>query len=172
MLLSRSKDHIEKFRGYLNCQHSNIKFTSETEENSSISFLDIKIKRVHNNFSANIYHKVTFSGVFTNFQSFIPISCNSNLIFTLLYRAFKIKIGSVRPSILPCFRLSVRLSGRFLQIVSLTFSKFWNGTRNLNEVVRDRARFSRKLFLLQKWGKWAKSGQKRGFFEFIGKFSR
>ena len=89
-LLFRSKDHIEKFRAYLNCQHPNIKFTSEIEENNSISFLDIKVSRVNNSFSTNIYRKVLFSGVFTNFESFIPISYKSNLIFTLLFRAFKL----------------------------------------------------------------------------------
>ena len=41
-LLFRSKEHIEKFCLYLNCQHPNIKFTSQIEENNSI-FLDIKI---------------------------------------------------------------------------------------------------------------------------------
>ena len=41
-LLFRSKDHIEKFRCYLNCQHTNIKFTPETEESNSVSFLHIK----------------------------------------------------------------------------------------------------------------------------------
>ena len=89
-LLFRPKDHIEKFRGYLNCQHPNIKFTSEIEENNSISFLDIKISRVNNSFSTSIYRKVTFSGVFINFESFIPTSYKSNLIFTLLFRAFKL----------------------------------------------------------------------------------
>ena len=89
-LLFRSKDLIEEFRGYLNCQHPNIKFASEIEENNSILFLDIKVSRVNNSFSTNIYRKVTFSGVFTNFESFIPISYNSNLIFTLLFRAFKL----------------------------------------------------------------------------------
>ena len=89
-LLFQSKDHIEKFRGYLNCQHPNIKFTSGIEENNSISFLDIKVSTVNNSFSTNIYRNVTFSGVFTNFESFIPISYKSNLIFTLLFRAFKL----------------------------------------------------------------------------------
>ena len=41
-----SKDHIEKFWSYLNCQHPNIKFTCGREENNSISFRDIKIRRV------------------------------------------------------------------------------------------------------------------------------
>ena len=54
-LLFRSKDHIEKFQCYLNCQHPNIKFTSEIEENNSISFPDIKIRRVNNSFSTSIY---------------------------------------------------------------------------------------------------------------------
>ena len=82
--------HIEKFRCYLNCQNPNIKITSKIEENNSISFLDIKITRVNNSFSTSIYHKVTFSEVFTNFESFIPVSYKSNLIFTLLFRAFKL----------------------------------------------------------------------------------
>ena len=89
-LLIRLKYHIEKFQCYLNCQHPNIKFKSEIEENNSISFVDIKIRRVNNSFSTNIYRKVTFSGVFTNFESFIPVSYKSNLIFTLLFRAFEL----------------------------------------------------------------------------------
>ena len=89
-LLFRSKHHIDKFRNYLNRQHKNIKFISETENENSISFLDIKITRGNNKFMTSVYRKPTFSGVFTNFGSFIPKSCQCNLLFTLLFRAFKI----------------------------------------------------------------------------------
>ena len=89
-LLFRSNDHIEKFWCYLNCQHPNIKFTSEIEKNTSVSFLNIKIRRVNNSLSTSIYRKLTFSGVFTNFESFIPVTYKSNLTFTLLFRAFKL----------------------------------------------------------------------------------
>ena len=89
-LLFRSKKHIEKFCLYLNCQHPNIKFTSEIEENNSISFLDIKINRDNNRFLSSVYRKPTFSGVFTNFDSYIPLSYKSGLISSLLYRAFKL----------------------------------------------------------------------------------
>ena len=78
-----------KFRCYFNCQDPNIKFTSEIEENNSISLLDIKIRRVNNSFSTSIYCKISFSGVFTSFESFIYASYKSNLIFALLFRAFK-----------------------------------------------------------------------------------
>ena len=47
-LLFQSKDHVEKFRNYLNKQHKNIKFTSEIEENGLLSFLDTKFFRLKN----------------------------------------------------------------------------------------------------------------------------
>ena len=38
----------------------------------------------------SVYRKPTFSGVFTNFRSFIPKSYKCNLLFTLLHRAFRL----------------------------------------------------------------------------------
>ena len=69
MCLNIDEDHVEKFKNYLNKQHKNIEFTTEIEENGSLSFLDIIITR--ENITSD-YHKPTFSGVFTNFESFIP----------------------------------------------------------------------------------------------------
>ena len=89
-MLFRSKEHIEKFRLYLNCQHPNIKFTSEVEENNSICFLDIKTSRDNNKFLTSVYRQPTFSGIFTNFDSYIPLSYKSGLISSLLCRAFKV----------------------------------------------------------------------------------
>ena len=89
-LLFRSKDHVEKFKNYLNKQHKNIKFTSEIEENGLLSFLDIKISRENNKFVTSVYRKPTFSGVFTNFESFIPDIYKRGLIETLLHRSFRL----------------------------------------------------------------------------------
>ena len=57
--------------------------------NNLLSFLDIKIVRGNNEFTTSVYRKPTFSGVFTNFESFKPNSYKYTLIFTLLHRAFK-----------------------------------------------------------------------------------
>ena len=95
-LLFRSKHHIEKFRNYLNRQHKNIKFTSETENKNSMSFLDIKITRNNNKFMTSVYRKSSFSGVFTNFVSFIPNSCKYNLLFTLLQVILKTRIRRIQ----------------------------------------------------------------------------
>ena len=61
----------------------------DSNENS-ISFLDIKITRDNNKFMISVHRKPTFSGVFTNFGSFIPKSYKYNLLFALLRRAFKL----------------------------------------------------------------------------------
>ena len=55
-----------------------------------MSFLDIKISRDNNKFTTSVYCKLTFSGAFTNFGSFIPKSYKYNWLFTLLHRAFKL----------------------------------------------------------------------------------
>ena len=61
-LIFQIKDLVEKFKNYLTKQHKNVKFTSETEENDSLSFLDITVTRENNNFVTTVYHKPTFSG--------------------------------------------------------------------------------------------------------------
>ena len=39
----RSRDHLIKFRDYLNTCHANIKFSFEEEKNGKLSSLDIKV---------------------------------------------------------------------------------------------------------------------------------
>ena len=78
----RSRDHVKKFVDYVNTKHPNIRFTFEIEDQNSFSFLDRKIiKNTEKKaFEISVYRKSTFSGVFTNFKSFIP----------MLFRCFSI----------------------------------------------------------------------------------
>ena len=71
-LLLRTKDHIKKFKNYLNKEHKNMKFMSEIEENGSLLFLDIIISRENNKLVTSVYRKPICSSVFTNFESFVP----------------------------------------------------------------------------------------------------
>ena len=82
--LFRSTDHLENFTNYLNSKHKNIKFTHENESSNSLSFLDILISRSKNGFNISVYHKPTFSGVYSNFSSFIYDQYKIGLIFTML----------------------------------------------------------------------------------------
>ena len=75
-LLFRSKNHIGKFRNYLYLQHKKIKFTSETENENSISFLDIEITRDNNKFMTSVYRKPIFLPTLeVSSQSHINTTC-------------------------------------------------------------------------------------------------
>ena len=74
----------------MNHQHPNIKFAFEVEKNDNFSFLDVKICRENNKFITSVFRKPNFSGAFTNFDSFIPISYKHGLVNTLIFRCFKI----------------------------------------------------------------------------------
>ena len=65
-------DFAEKFKIYLSSKHPNINFSLEKEKDGRLSFLDISIFREKGKFVTNAYRKKIFSGVYTNFNSFIP----------------------------------------------------------------------------------------------------
>ena len=67
-----NKNTATQFLHYLNNCHTNIKFTVEFEENNTIPFLDILIKRCNHTFSTSIYRKKTFTGLYTKWDSFTP----------------------------------------------------------------------------------------------------
>ena len=85
-----SPDHLEKFTNYLNSKQKDIKFVFEKESNNSLPFQDILISRSENGFKTSVYHKPTFSGVYSNFNSFIYDEYKIGLVFTMLFRTFSI----------------------------------------------------------------------------------
>ena len=89
-VLFSSKEHLQPFVDYMNKQHRCIKFTSETEQNNTFSFLDINITRQNNQLKTSVYRKPTFSGVFTHYESYIDQSYKKSLIFTLLFRCYSL----------------------------------------------------------------------------------
>ena len=63
----------------------------EFEQNQEIPFLDVLIKRhLNNSFSTSIYRKKTFTGLYTQWDSFTPRKYKINLIRTLTYRCLRI----------------------------------------------------------------------------------
>ena len=89
-VLFKSSDHLKRFQSYLNSCHVNMSFTTETEQNNKISFLDVKVIREPGNFITSVYRKPIFSGVCTNFDSFIPDTYKIGMIYTLVNRCFRI----------------------------------------------------------------------------------
>ena len=86
-VLFSSSNHVFKFHKYINSRHKNMTFTYEIEENNSLAPLDVLVTR-EETFCTSLYRKPTFSGLYSNFESFMPISYKKGLIYTLLHRAF------------------------------------------------------------------------------------
>ena len=89
-LLFRSLNHVPLFLKYLNQQHPNITFTSEVERDGKLPFLDIDISRSRDKFSTSVYRKPTFTGLFTNFHSFIPLTYKRCLVSCFIHRIFNL----------------------------------------------------------------------------------
>ena len=64
-------------------------FTIESEEQNRISFLNVEIICEDKTFITSVYHKSTFSGVYTHFDSFLPSTC-IRTVYTLAYECFQI----------------------------------------------------------------------------------
>ena len=85
------EESVEQFLNYLNNRHPNIKFTMEKEKEGVLAFLDVLIKKeVDGSFVTSTYRKPTFTGLLTNFTSFVSSSYKFSLIKTLFNRAAKI----------------------------------------------------------------------------------
>jgi len=91
-VLFSSSEHVKKFHKYLNSRHDNMTFTYELEENNCLAFLDVSVTRENDTFSTSIYRKPTFSGLYTNYFSFISDRYKKGLILSLIFRVFTFAI--------------------------------------------------------------------------------
>ena len=89
-VLCRDREHHNKFKEYMNTRHQNISFTDELEVDNHLPFLDVSVTRTDDGFVTSLYRKGTFSGVFTNFFSFLSMQFKSCLISTLLFRCYQL----------------------------------------------------------------------------------
>ena len=125
-VLFKSNKHLKIFVIYLNSKH-NIKFTFETADSNNFSFLDVKITSKNKRSVTAIFCKATFSGVFTNYNSFIFDTYKIGLVHTLLFRFFKIC------SSMENFHIEVKLlrnifkcNNYLLNIIDQCIKKFWD----------------------------------------------
>ena len=74
----------------MSSKHQDINFTVEKEHVGSLSFLHIQTCRKNSKFVNSVYRKPTISGVFTNYESFIPTYQKRVLLHTLIHKRFSI----------------------------------------------------------------------------------
>ena len=89
-LLFRDKNQCNSFFKFVNSKHKNIRFTVEHENDDSLSFLDVNLKRNNGELLSTVFRKPTFTGLGTSFFSFCCLKFKTNAIQTLLHRGFNI----------------------------------------------------------------------------------
>ena len=90
-ILFRNREECNKMFNHFNTLHHSISFTMEGEDNNSLPFLDVFVKRTTSSqFITSIYRKRTFTGQYVNFQSHCSRKRKINLIKTLCHRAISI----------------------------------------------------------------------------------
>ena len=82
-VLLGKEEHLKLFLNYFILCHENIKFL-KTQLTTNDLFQILK-SRDKNQFITSVYHKPTFSGVFSHFDSFIPRGYKFNLVLTLIF---------------------------------------------------------------------------------------
>ena len=75
-VLFNKPEHAQFFLEYINKKHKNMKFSIKTEINGPLSFVDVKIFRENDKFVTSVFRIQTFSGIDTNFISFILLEYN------------------------------------------------------------------------------------------------
>ena len=78
------------FKTFINTCHPKMKFTFEKEQNKCFKFLNFKVIRENNVFTASVYRKPTFSGVYTHFYCYMPLNYKFSLVCTIVFASFTI----------------------------------------------------------------------------------
>ena len=56
-------------------------FSMETEKQNKLSFLDVEVIGEQGKFTTTIYQKPTFSGVYSNFESFLTLVYKFGMVY-------------------------------------------------------------------------------------------
>ena len=93
ILLSLTPEKLDDVIKVANHLHSNLKFTSEVENESGLSFLDLKLKRQNCKLNVSWYKKATDTNVILNYYSLAPIQYKKALVRGTVHRLFQISSG-------------------------------------------------------------------------------
>ena len=111
-------------------------FSMETEKENKLSFLDVEFIREQGKFTTTVYRKPTFSGVYSNFESFLPSVYKFDMVYTLVYRCFRISSNWTQfHTELTFLKEIFRKNGYLENFIDKCFKKFLNNVHLVKENV-------------------------------------
>ena len=90
-VLVRSAEHANELLSVFNAAHPNVTFSCVFQSNGSLPFLDVLVTSSEDGrASTAVYRKPTWTGLYLNFHSFVPMKYKAGLVRTLFERVRKI----------------------------------------------------------------------------------
>ena len=90
-VILKSTDKLSSLMDAVNGVHPAISYSYEVETNNTLNFLDVTcVRRPDGSVKTSVYRKPTWTGLYSNFQSFVPRRYKLNLVKSLVSRAVKI----------------------------------------------------------------------------------
>ena len=87
--LFANEHQVPTFLDFSNSQHPNLNFIIEIEDKKQLPFLDV-LSTCSETLITNIYGKNTFTGLFQNYNSFLPFTFKEGLVKTLIDVIFRL----------------------------------------------------------------------------------
>lgn len=154
-LLFSNINDAENFTNYLNSQHPNMNFTVEIENQGALSFLGTLIQRENDNYTTSVYHKPSFTGLYTNFESCLPNRYKISLVNTLLHRAYTIcSTYALFHQELTKLKNFLRLNGYNINLIDKLIKNFINA-RQKPPIISSTAKRQRIFVTLPFYGKYS-----------------
>ena len=116
------KGEADIFFSRLNGLHPNLRFTVEFERYGKLPFMDVLVEKSGGELTRSVYRKPTFTGLYTRWDSFCPMSHKTNLIRTLTGRAVRICSQATLENELDVLRSIFRQNGYPLGVVEKVMS--------------------------------------------------
>ena len=101
-----------------------------------LSSLDVEVIREQGKFTTTVYREPTFSGVYSNFESFLPSVYKFGMVYTLVYRCFRISSNWTQFHTELTFLKGIfRKNGYPENFIDKCFKKFLNNVHLVKENV-------------------------------------
>jgi predicted GIY-YIG superfamily endonuclease len=132
------RNALQSFLEFLNNQHSNIKFTMETETEGCIPFLDILIRRKPDgSLGHSVYRKPTHTDLYLNGNSFHHKSQRNTVISTLALRAKTISDQESLPSELAHLKKTLLQNGYKKDDIRLVLKRTFSSKKKTTPETED-----------------------------------
>ena len=88
VFLHFSNNHLKCFQDFMNSRHINMSFFLESEKENKLSFLDLEFICKQGKHTATFYQKSTFSGSYSNFESFSLLAWSILFILFIIFSLY------------------------------------------------------------------------------------